>query len=109
MFLISFIVLRDQDYFFSDFQSYFPNMSRFLTRNCFLGGAVVLKMVVIVVGYGFVRVGMGLDGAVRCSAVLDRGCSGQFIGQILPSQKKIPTARIPIDRNKKRERSENKL
>ena len=41
---ICFLVLRDWDYFchfFSDFQRHWLDMSRFLTRKCFLGGSVV--------------------------------------------------------------------
>ena len=43
--LICFIVLRDMDYFFSAFQSHCPNISRFLTRNRFLGGGGVCGII----------------------------------------------------------------
>ena len=67
-------------------------MSRFLTRNCFLDGAIVFVMAVIVVGCGFVRVGMVWGGVVRSGAVLDGGCSGQLLGQISFSKENSDSA-----------------
>ena len=49
-------------------------------------------MVVIVVGCGFVRVGMVWGGAVWSGVVLDGGCLGQLLGQVSFSKENSDSA-----------------